>query len=31
MRQGHRYMRFSYAGSNRDMVEALARLERWLK
>ncbi|MCG8270656.1 aminotransferase class I/II-fold pyridoxal phosphate-dependent enzyme [Aquamicrobium sp. NLF2-7] len=30
-RQGHRYMRFSYAGSNRDMVEALARLERWLK
>ncbi|MCK9551871.1 aminotransferase class I/II-fold pyridoxal phosphate-dependent enzyme [Aquamicrobium sp.] len=30
-RQGHRYMRFSYAGSNRDMVEALSRLERWLK
>lgn len=30
-KQGHRYMRFSYAGSNRDMVEALARLERWLK
>ncbi|MDH4990336.1 aminotransferase class I/II-fold pyridoxal phosphate-dependent enzyme [Aquamicrobium lusatiense] len=30
-RQGHRYMRFSYAGSNRDMVEALGRLERWLK
>ncbi|MFC5386908.1 pyridoxal phosphate-dependent aminotransferase [Aquamicrobium segne] len=29
--QGHRYIRFSYAGSNSDMVEALARLERWLK
>lgn len=30
-RQGHAYMRFSYAGSNRDVLEALARLERWLK
>lgn len=29
--QGHRYMRFSYAGSHDDMVEALARIERWLK
>ncbi|MET3660156.1 pyridoxal phosphate-dependent aminotransferase [Aquamicrobium ahrensii] len=29
--QGHRYIRFSYAGSNSDMTEALARLERWLK
>ena len=30
-RQGHRYIRFSYAGSHDDMVEALARIERWLK
>ena len=30
-RQGHRTMRFSYAGSHDDMVEALARIERWLK
>ncbi|PLP61052.1 1-aminocyclopropane-1-carboxylate deaminase [Mesorhizobium loti] len=29
--QGHRYMRFSYAGSHDEMVEAVARLERWLK
>jgi aspartate/methionine/tyrosine aminotransferase len=28
--QGHRYMRFSYAGSHDDMVEALRRLENWL-
>lgn len=30
-RQGHRYMRFSYAGSHDEMVEAVSRLERWLK
>ncbi|PTE11850.1 pyridoxal phosphate-dependent aminotransferase [Mesorhizobium helmanticense] len=29
--QGHRTMRFSYAGSYDDMLEALARIERWLK
>ncbi|KQZ82002.1 1-aminocyclopropane-1-carboxylate deaminase [Mesorhizobium sp. Root157] len=29
--QGHRTMRFSYAGSYDEMVEALARIERWLK
>jgi aspartate/methionine/tyrosine aminotransferase len=29
-RQGHRTMRFSYAGSHDDMSEALARIERWL-
>ena len=29
--QGHRTMRFSYAGSQRDMEEALARIERWLR
>ncbi|MER9048609.1 aminotransferase class I/II-fold pyridoxal phosphate-dependent enzyme [Mesorhizobium sp. M0923] len=29
--QGHRTMRFSYAGSHEDMVEAMARIERWLK
>ncbi len=29
--QGYRTMRFSYAGSHDDMVEALARIERWLK
>lgn len=29
--QGHRYMRFSYAGSHDEMVEALARIERWLR
>lgn len=28
---GHRYMRFSYAGSHDDMVEALDRIERWLR
>ena len=28
--QGHRTMRFSYAGSEDEMVEAMARLERWL-
>lgn len=28
---GHRTMRFSYAGSHDDMVEAMARIERWLK
>ena len=29
--QGHRTMRFSYAGSHDDMVEAMVRIERWLK
>ncbi|MDR7032007.1 aminotransferase class I/II-fold pyridoxal phosphate-dependent enzyme [Mesorhizobium sp. BE184] len=29
--QGHRTMRFSYAGSHDEMVEALARIERWLR
>jgi aspartate/methionine/tyrosine aminotransferase len=29
--QGHRYMRFSYAGSHDDMTEALRRLEDWLR
>ncbi|MER9407236.1 aminotransferase class I/II-fold pyridoxal phosphate-dependent enzyme [Mesorhizobium caraganae] len=28
---GHRTMRFSYAGSHDDMVEAMMRIERWLK
>jgi len=28
---GHRTMRFSYAGSPAEMVEATARIERWLK
>lgn len=28
---GHRYMRFSYAGSHEDMVTALDRIARWLK
>ena len=27
---GHRYMRFSYAGSHDDMVTALDRIESWL-
>lgn len=27
---GHHYMRFSFAGSHADMVEAMERLERWL-
>lgn len=30
-RQGHRFMRFSYAGSHDEMMEAVSRLERWLK
>jgi aspartate/methionine/tyrosine aminotransferase len=29
--QGHRTMRFSYAGSHDEMVEAMMRIERWLK
>ncbi|MEJ6783104.1 pyridoxal phosphate-dependent aminotransferase [Aminobacter sp. Piv2-1] len=28
---GHRTMRFSYAGSHDEMVEAMDRLERWLR
>lgn len=28
---GHRTMRFSYAGSHDEMVEAMNRLERWLR
>lgn len=28
--QGHRTMRFSYAGSHADMVTAMDRIERWL-
>jgi aspartate/methionine/tyrosine aminotransferase len=28
--EGHRFMRFSYAGSVTDMVEATDRIERWL-
>jgi aspartate/methionine/tyrosine aminotransferase len=28
---GHRFMRLSYAGSQDEMVEAIARIERWLK
>lgn len=28
---GHRYIRFSYAGSHDDMVEAMDRIERWLR
>ena len=28
---GHRFMRFSYAGSHDDMVTALDRIERWLR
>ena len=31
MHSGHRFMRLSYAGSHEDMVEAVARIERWLK
>lgn len=30
VRAGHRFLRFSYAGSEADMAEALDRLERWL-
>ncbi|RWN58717.1 aminotransferase class I/II-fold pyridoxal phosphate-dependent enzyme [Mesorhizobium sp.] len=29
--QGHRAMRFSYAGSHDEMVEAMMRIERWLR
>ncbi|PSJ60077.1 pyridoxal phosphate-dependent aminotransferase [Kumtagia ephedrae] len=29
--QGSRFMRFSYAGSHEDMIEAVARIERWLQ
>lgn len=29
--EGHRTMRFSYAGRHADMIEALDRLERWLR
>jgi aspartate/methionine/tyrosine aminotransferase len=28
--EGHRFMRFSYAGSTGDMAEATDRIERWL-
>ncbi|WP_269930046.1 pyridoxal phosphate-dependent aminotransferase [Aminobacter sp. HY435] len=28
---GHRYMRFSYAGSHDEMIEAMDRIERWLR
>ncbi|WP_439500749.1 pyridoxal phosphate-dependent aminotransferase [Aminobacter ciceronei] len=28
---GHRFMRFSYAGSHDDMIESMDRLERWLR
>jgi aspartate/methionine/tyrosine aminotransferase len=28
--EGHRFMRFSYAGAVDDMVEATNRIERWL-
>ena len=28
---GHHTMRFSYAGATADMVEAMARVENWLK
>jgi len=28
---GHRFMRLSYAGSHDEMVEAVARIENWLK
>jgi aspartate/methionine/tyrosine aminotransferase len=30
-RNGHGAMRFSYAGSHDDMVEAMNRIERWLR
>jgi aspartate/methionine/tyrosine aminotransferase len=29
--EGHRFMRFSYAGSAEEMVEATDRIERWLR
>ena len=28
---GHRTMRFSYAGSHDEMVEAMNRIENWLR
>ena len=28
---GHRFMRFSYAGSHDEMIESMDRLERWLR
>jgi aspartate/methionine/tyrosine aminotransferase len=28
---GHRYMRFSYAGSHQDMIDATDRIEHWLR
>lgn len=28
---GHRYIRFSYAGSHDEMAEAMDRIERWLR
>jgi aspartate/methionine/tyrosine aminotransferase len=31
LNDGHRAMRFSYAGSIEDIAEAIQRLERWLK
>ncbi len=31
LQQGHRTMRFSYAGAPMQMAEALNRIERWLK
>ncbi|WP_395447085.1 pyridoxal phosphate-dependent aminotransferase [Aminobacter sp. UC22_36] len=30
-REGHRFMRFSYAGSHDEMIEAMDRIERWLR
>jgi len=29
--EGHRYMRFSYAGSHEEMALAMDRIERWLR
>ncbi len=29
--EGHHYVRFSFAGSTPDMIEAMARLKAWLK
>ena len=29
--RGHSTMRFSFAGTEADMVEAMDRLERWLR
>ncbi len=29
--RGHRFVRFSFAGSEQDMVEAVGRLEEWVK